>query len=101
MSFDHVNWLDFKIILLQVCQPVCMLLTQLLLYEQCANCWVRDEDYIVVLQQVGPEVFQRLIHYIFLLINSELIEFWSLHAWAHEGYGTFVFHFVLLSEYYN
>ena len=63
-SYDSVNWVDFKIILLQAYHPVCMSFTQFLFYKQCANFYVRDVDYVVFLQQVGPEVFHRLVNYI-------------------------------------
>ena len=52
MSFDNVVRLDFKIMLLQACHLVHMSLTKLLLYKQCEDCWVRDVDYVLVLQQV-------------------------------------------------
>jgi len=99
MSFDRVSLLDFKIILLQACHLVRMSFTQLLLYKQCVECWVRDVDYASILQQVGSEVFHHLVNYICLLVNGGVVKFWSLHSCAHEGYGTFIIHLVLLSEY--
>lgn len=69
------------------------------MYKKCADCWVRDVDYALVLQQVGHEVFHRLVNYICLLFHGGVVEFWSLHACTNEGDGAFIVHFILLSEY--
>lgn len=70
-----------------------------MIYKKSTDCWVRDEDYIMVLQQVGPEVFHRLVNFINLLVNGRVVEFWSLRACAHEGDWVYIVHLVLLSEY--
>lgn len=101
MTLDSVNWIDVKIILLQACHWVCMSFTQLLLYKQLSDRWVRYIDYAMVLQQVYSRVFHHLVYYVWLFANGGVVDFRSLHACAHEGDGMLFFHLILLSECYN